>query len=53
MRIMKRICLSIVISLLWFGAFAQEYDSPEYVSMGREMARSKTVLYPTAEEAQA
>lgn len=53
MRIMKRICLSIVISLLWFGVFAQEYDSPEYVSMGREMARSKTVSYPTAEEAQA
>jgi beta-galactosidase len=32
---------------------AQEYDSPEYVSLGREMARSKTVPYPTAEEAQA
>lgn len=32
---------------------AQEYASPEYVSLGRELPRSKTVPYPTAEEAQA
>lgn len=31
----------------------QEYDSPEYISLGREKARTKVVPYPTAEEAQA
>lgn len=31
---------------------AQEYDSPEYISLGREKARTKVVPYPTAEEAQ-
>ena len=31
---------------------AQEYDSPEHISLGREKARTKVVPYPTAEEAQ-
>ena len=31
---------------------AQEYSSPEYISLGREKPRSKVVPYPTQEEAQ-
>ena len=51
---MKRIISIIALMLSAVGTLsAQEYDSPEYVSLGREMARSKTVPYPTAEEAQA
>ena len=51
---MKRIISIIALLLSAVGTLsAQEYDSPEYVSLGREMARSKTVPYPTAEEAQA
>lgn len=50
---MKRF-LSIIALVFAVGALsAQEYDSPEYVSLGRELPRSKTLLYPTAEEAQA
>ena len=50
---MKRI-LSIIALVFAVGALsAQEYDSPEYVSLGRELPRSKTLPYPTAEEAQA
>ena len=32
---------------------AQEYSSPEYVSKGREAARTKIIAYPSAEEAAA
>ena len=50
---MKR-SLSIIALVFAVGALsAQEYDSPEYVSLGRELPRSKTLPYPTAEEAQA
>lgn len=50
---MKRF-LSIIALIFAVGALsAQEYDSPEYVSLGRELPRSKTLPYPTAEEAQA
>ena len=50
---MKRF-LSITALVFAVGALsAQEYDSPEYVSLGRELPRSKTLPYPTAEEAQA
>lgn len=45
-----------IISLFFLAAApaaAQEYDSPEYVSLGRELPRGKIVAYPTAEEAQA
>lgn len=50
---MKRF-LSIIALFFAVGALsAQEYDSPEYVSLGRELPRSKTLPYPTAEEAQA
>lgn len=50
---MKRF-LSIIALVFAVGALsAQEYDSPEYVSLGRELPRSKTLPYPTAEEAQA
>ena len=49
---MKRF-LSIIALVFAVGALsAQEYDSPEYVSLGRELPRSKTLPYPTAEEAQ-
>lgn len=50
---MKRFFL--IISLLTLSCAtinAQEYDSPEYISLGREKARTKVVPYPTAEEAQ-
>ena len=51
---MKRIIFIIALTLSAVSMLsAQEYDSPEYVSLGREMPRSKTVPYPTAEEAQA
>ena len=51
---MKRIIFIIALTLSAVGMLsAQEYESPEYVSLGREMPRSKTVPYPTAEEAQA
>ena len=51
---MKRIILIIALTLSAVSMLsAQEYESPEYVSLGREMPRSKTVPYPTAEEAQA
>ena len=50
---MKRF-LSIIALVFAVGTLsAQEYDSPEYVSLGRELPRSKTLPYPTAEEAQA
>lgn len=50
---MKRF-LSIIALVFAVGALsAQEYDSPEYVSLGRELPRSKTLPYPTAEEAKA
>ena len=50
---MKRF-LSIIALVFAVGALsAQEYDSPEYVSLGRELPRSKTLPYPTADEAQA
>lgn len=50
---MKRF-LSIIALVFAVGALsAQEYDSPEYVSLGRELPRSKPLPYPTAEEAQA
>lgn len=50
---MKRF-LSIIALVFAVGALsAQEYDSPEYVSLGRELPRSKTLPYPTAEEVQA
>lgn len=50
---MKRF-LSIIALVFAVGALsAQEYDSPKYVSLGRELPRSKTLPYPTAEEAQA
>lgn len=45
----------VIIMLLTLSATqmrAQEYDSPEYISLGREKARTKVVPYPTAEEAQ-
>ena len=45
-----------IIALLTLTAnllCGQEYDSPEYISLGREKARTKVVPYPTAEEAQA
>ena len=46
----------LIISLLTLSSsllYSQEYDSPEYISLGREKARTKVVPYPTAEEAQA
>ena len=50
---MKRF-LSIIALVFAVGALsAQEYDSPEYVSLGRELPRSKTLPSPPAEEAQA
>ena len=51
---MKR--LLSIITLLVVAVpmlYAQDYSSPEYISLGREQARSKVVAYPTAEEAQA
>ena len=51
---MKRIVFIIALTVATMGMVcAQEYSSPEYVSLGRELPRSKTVPYPTAEEAQA
>lgn len=51
---MKRFLLIISLLLLSCAALnAQEYDSPEYISLGREKARTKVVPYPTAEEAHA
>ena len=51
---MKRIIFIIALVMSAVGTLcAQEYASPEYVSLGREVPRSKTVPYPTAEEAQA
>lgn len=51
---MKRILLIIPLFLILAAtASAQEYDSPEYVSLGRELPRGNIVAYPTAEEAQA
>ena len=48
---MKRLVFIITLLAVSIGAvMAQEYDSPEYVSLGREKARSKIVPYPTAEE---
>ena len=50
---MKRLVFIITLLAVSIGVvMAQEYDSPEYVSLGREKARSKIVPYPTAEEAQ-
>ena len=50
---MKRFFLIISLLTLFCAAInAQEYDSPEYISLGREKARTKVVPYPTAEEAQ-
>ena len=50
---MKRFFLIIMLlSLSAVQMRAQEYDSPEYISLGREKARTKVVPYPTAEEAQ-
>ena len=50
---MKRFFLIISLLTLSCAAInAQEYDSPEYISLGREKARTKVVPYPTAEEAQ-
>ena len=50
---MKRLVFIIALLAASVGTiWAQEYDSPEYVSLGREKARSKIVPYPTAEEAQ-
>ena len=49
---MKRILSIIALLLVSAAASAQEYDSPEYISLGREKARTKVVPYPTAEEAQ-
>ncbi len=51
---MKRILFIITLLIFSLGSVrAQEYSSPEYISLGRELARSKVVSYPTAEEAQA
>ena len=51
---MKRILSIITLLALSVQMLsAQEYDSPEYVSLGRELPRTKTVAYPTAGEAQA
>ena len=51
---MKRFLFIIALLIFSLGSLqAQEYSSPEYISLGREQARSKVVLYPTAEEAQA
>ena len=51
---MKRVLLIItLLTSISFALHAQDYSSPEYVSLGREMPRSKVVPYPTAEEAQA
>ena len=51
---MKRIVFIIALTVATMGMVcAQEYSSPEYISLGRELPRSKTVPYPTAEEAQA
>lgn len=50
---MKRVLF--IIPLLFFCVdtlLAQEYNSPEYISYGREVARSRVVSYPTAAEAQ-
>lgn len=49
---MKSFLSIIAFLLLAFSPLsAQEYSSPEYVSLGREAARSKVVAYPSAEEA--
>ncbi|MBQ1953225.1 MAG: hypothetical protein II361_02145, partial [Alistipes sp.] len=48
---MKRILSIIALLLVSAAASAQEYDSPEYVSLGREAARSAVVPYPSAAEA--
>ena len=51
---MKRFLFIIALLIFSAGSMqAQEYSSPEYISLGREQARSKVVSYPTAEEAQA
>ena len=51
---MKRFLFIIALLIFSLGSLqAQEYSSPEYISLGREQARSKVVSYPTAEEAQA
>ena len=51
---MKRILSIITLFALSVQILsAQEYSSPEYVSLGRELPRTKTVAYPTAAEAQA
>ncbi len=50
---MKRFLSIIALVFAVDALSAQEYDSPEYVSLGRELPRSKTLPYPTAEEAQA
>jgi len=50
---MKRFLSIIALVFAVVALSAQEYDSPEYVSLGRELPRSKTLPYPTAEEAQA
>lgn len=50
---MKRLFSIIALfSLLPLALQAQEYASPEYVEMGREMSRAKVIAYPSAEEAQ-
>lgn len=50
---MKRLLLIISLFILCAGTLcAQEYSSPEYISLGREKPRSKVVPYPTQEEAQ-
>lgn len=51
---MKRLLFIITFLVLAICSLhAQEYSSPEYISMGREQSRSKVVSYPTAEQAQA
>lgn len=52
---MKRILLIIALVFATSATLRaqEEYASPEYVSLGREKPRSKTVPYPTAAEAQA
>lgn len=51
---MKRILTIIALVFATCSTLSaqEEYASPEYVSLGRELPRSKTVPYPTAEEAQ-
>ncbi|MBQ1253291.1 MAG: hypothetical protein IIY05_02985 [Alistipes sp.] len=50
---MKRVLFIIPLLIFCVNTVrAQEYSSPENISFGREIARSRVVSYPTAEEAQ-